>query len=284
MVKSLAICTVPGHIPLSPGHSSLRPRSLELARSPQRPQRRPIQIKGLRADESSGWIAASGSKGTTLVVFCRYIFTTTDVMQHHGGMETSYQTILDLAVQRGLIRPRDLDALGLPSVALTRLVRQGLLVRVGRGLYARPDRSVSEHGTLAEVARKHPQAIVCLLSALRVHDLTTQSPFEVWLAIPNKARAPRMDYPPLRIVRFSGAALTDGIEEHQIDGVTVRVTNVARTVADCFKFRNKIGLDVAMEALQEAWRAKRVSMDELWRYASLCRVANVMRPYMESLS
>ena len=127
-------------------------------------------------------------------------------------------------------------------------------------------------------------SIVCLLSALRVHDLTTQSPFEVWLAIPNKARAPKMDYPPLRIVRFSGAALTDGIEEHRIDGVTVRVTNVARTVADCFKFRNKIGLDVAMEALQEAWRAKRVSMDELWRYASLCRVANVMRPYMESLS
>jgi predicted transcriptional regulator of viral defense system len=205
-------------------------------------------------------------------------------MQHHGGMETSHQTILDLAAQRGLIRPRDLDALGLPSVALTRLVRQGLLVRVGRGLYACPDRSVSEHGTLAEVARKHPQAIVCLLSALRVHDLTTQSPFEVWLAIPNKARAPKMDYPPLRIVRFSGAALTDGIEEHQIDGVTVRVTNIARTVADCFKFRNKIGLDVAMEALQEAWRAKRVSMDELWRYATVCRVANVMRPYMVSLS
>jgi len=115
-----------------------------------------------------------------------------------------------------------------------------------------------------------------------VHDLTTQSPFEVWLAIPNKARAPKMDYPPLRVVRFSGAALTDGIEEHQIDGVTVRVTNVARTVADCFKFRNKIGLDVALEALQESWRAKRVTMDELWRYANLCRVANVMRPYMES--
>lgn len=205
-------------------------------------------------------------------------------MQHHGDMETSHRTILDLAAQRGLIRPRDLNALGLPSAALTRLVRQGLLTRVGRGLYARPDRSVSEHGTLAEVARKHPQAIVCLLSALRVHDLTTQSPFEVWLAITNKARAPKMDYPPLRIVRFSGAALTDGIEEHQIDGVTVRVTNVARTVADCFKFRNKIGLDVAMEALQEAWRAKRVSMDEIWRYATLCRVANVMRPYMGGLT
>lgn len=218
-----------------------------------------------------------------IVVFCRYILATTDVMQHHSDMENSHQSILDLAAQRGLIRPRDLDAHGLPSIALTRLVRQGLLTRVGRGLYALPDRIVSEHGTLAEAARKHPQAIVCLLSALRVHDLTTQSPFEVWLAIPNKARAPKMDYPPLRIVYFSGTALTDGIEEHQIDGVTVRVTNVARTVADCFKFRNKIGLDVAMEALQEAWRAKRASMDELWNYASLCRVANVMRPYMESL-
>lgn len=199
-------------------------------------------------------------------------------------MESNYQHILSLTRKHGLIRPRDLVAQGLSRVALTRLVRQGLLTRVGRGLYAIPDRTVSEHGSLAEVARKHPQAIVCLLSALRFHDLTTQSPFEVWLAIPNKARAPKMDYPPLRIVRFSGAALTDGIEEHQVDGVTVRVTSVARTVADCFKFRNKIGLDVALEALHEAWRAKRVGMDELWRYATLCRVANVMRPYMESLS
>ncbi len=199
-------------------------------------------------------------------------------------MATSHQDILDLAAERGLIRPRDLTERGLPTVALTRLVRQGRLQRVARGLYALPDRPVSEHNALAEVARKHPQAIVCLLSALRLHDLTTQSPFEVWLAIPNKARAPKMDYPPLRIVRFSGAALTRGVEDHVIDGVPVRVTGVARTVADCFKFRNKIGLDVALESLQEAWRAKRASMDELWRYATLCRVANVMRPYMESLS
>lgn len=199
-------------------------------------------------------------------------------------MANSYQNILDLAAKRGLIRPRDLTERGLPTVALTRLVRQGRLQREGRGLYAPPDRPVSEHNTLAEVARKHPQAIVCLLSALRFHDLTTQSPFEVWLAIPNKARAPKMDYPPLRIVRFSGAALTRGVEDHVIDGVPVRVTSVARTVADCFKFRSKIGLDVALEALQEAWRSKRVSMDELWRYATVCRVANVMRPYMESLS
>lgn len=199
-------------------------------------------------------------------------------------METSHQQILKLAAERGLIRSRDLDRYKLPRVALSRMVRQGLLQRVGRGLYALPDRAVSENFGLAEIATKYPQSIVCLLSALRFHELTTQSPFEVWLAIPNKAYTPKMAYPPLRVVRLSGASLVEGVEERVVDGVSVRVTNVARTVADCFKFRNKIGLDVAMEALQEAWRGKRVTMDELWRYAKLCRVANVMRPYMESLT
>ena len=199
-------------------------------------------------------------------------------------MNNTHQRILDLAKKHGLIRSRDLTDKGLPRVALTRLVRQGLLTRVGRGLYSLPDRQISGQGALAEVAQKHPQCIVCLLSALRVHELTTQSPFEVWIAISNKARAPKIEYPPLRIVRFSGAALTEGIERHTIDGVPVRVTNVARTVVDCFKFRNKIGLEVALEALREAWRDKRVRMDDLWRYAKLCRVDSVMRPYMESLS
>lgn len=197
-------------------------------------------------------------------------------------MEASPQALLDLARKRGLIRPRDLEPLGLPRVTLTRLVRRGALTRVARGLYALPDRSISEHTALAEVACKHPQTIVCLLSALRFHELTTQSPFEVWLAIPNKARATRIDYPPLRIVRFSGPLLAEGVEEHSIDGVPVRITSVARTVADCFKYRNKIGLDVALEALREAWRGKRVGMDELWQSAELCRVANVMRPYLEN--
>lgn len=199
-------------------------------------------------------------------------------------MEGQHDAILDLARAQGLLRPRDLTALGLPRVVLTRLVRRRQLVRVGRGLYALPDRPVSEHASFAEVARKHPQGIVCLLSALHFHNLTTQLPFEVWLAIPNKARAPRMDYPPLRIARFSGPALTEGIEVHMIDGVPVRITGVAKTVADCFKYRNKIGLDVALEALREAWREKRVSTDELWRYAEPCRVANVMRPYLESIT
>ena len=123
-------------------------------------------------------------------------------------MDTNHQRILDLVATQGLIRPRDLDALALPRVALTRLVRQGRLERVGRGLYASPGRSASEHGSMAEVARRHPHAVVCLLSALRVLGLTTQAPFELWLAIPNKSRTPRMGYPPVRIVRFSGVGLT----------------------------------------------------------------------------
>ncbi len=199
-------------------------------------------------------------------------------------MEPHYPQIMDLARKHGLIRPDDITEQGLPRIALTRLVRQGMLDRIGRGLYAIPDRSSSEHGSLAEIGKRYPQTIVCLLSALQFHGLTTQAPFQVWLAIPNKARAPKIDYPPLRIVRFSGTALTEGIEEHKVDGVTIRVTSVARTIVDCFKYRNKIGLDVALEALHESRRAKRVSMDELWRYAKVCRVANVMRPYMESLS
>jgi len=210
-------------------------------------------------------------------------------------MPTTQDSILALARDRGLVRPLDLDARGLPRVSLTRLVRQGRLARVGRGLYALPDRPVSEHSALAEVARRHPRAVVCLLSALRFHELTTQSPFEVWLAIPTKARAPRLDYPPLRIVRFSEAGLTEGVEEHEIDGVPVRITGVARTVADCFKYRNKIGLDVALDALKAALKetlkeqgqggwGRRVSIDELWRYARLDRVANVMRPYLEALA
>lgn len=198
-------------------------------------------------------------------------------------MTNNYEKVISLAQQQGLIRSRDLDEQGLPRVALTRLVKLGKLIRVGRGLYANPDRQISEHSALAEVARKYPQSVICLLSALRVHNLTTQAPFEVWLGIPNKARAPKLEYPPLRIIRLSDSSMKNGIEEHVIDGVTVHTTNIAKTVIDCFKFRNKIGLDVALEALHEAWIEKRVTMDELWHYATQYRVANVMRPYMESL-
>lgn len=198
-------------------------------------------------------------------------------------MNNVAEKLIDLVRSQGLVRPCDLAPLGISRVSLTRAVRRGQLARVGRGLYGLPGREVSAHGALAEVARRVPKGIVCLLSALRFHGLTTQAPFAVWLAIENKSIAPKLDYPPLRIVRFSGAALTEGVEEHAVDRVTVRVTCVAKTVADCFKYRNKIGLDVALEALREAWHEKRVTSDDIWRYAKVCRVANVMRPYLESL-
>lgn len=200
-----------------------------------------------------------------------------------ANMEPAATRLIDLVREKGLVRPCDLVPHGIPRVYLTRAVRCGELEKIGRGLYGLPSRQVSAHGALAEVARRVPRGVVCLLSALRFHDLTTQAPFEVWLAIENKALAPRLDYPPLRIVRFSGPAFTEGVEEHLVDGVTVRVTGVAKTVADCFKYRNKIGLDVALEALREAWRAKRMTSDDLWYYAKVCRVANVMRPYLDSL-
>jgi predicted transcriptional regulator of viral defense system len=199
-------------------------------------------------------------------------------------MDTAAERLIDLVRNQGLIRPRDLATLGISRIELTRAVRRGQLERVGRGLYGLPGRPVSAHGALAEVARRVPKGVVCLLSALRFHGLTTQAPFEVWLAIANKSIAPKLDYPPLRIVRFSGAALTEGVEEHVVDGVTVRVTGVAKTVADCFKYRNKIGLDVSLEALREAWWEKRMTSDDLWYYAKVCRVANVMRPYLDSLT
>jgi predicted transcriptional regulator of viral defense system len=128
-----------------------------------------------------------------------------------------------------------------------------------------------------------PKGVVCLLSALRFHDLTTQSPFEVWLAIGEKARLPKLDNPPLRIVRFSQKTLIYGVQEHSIEGVAVRVYSPAKTVADCFRYRNKIGLDVALEALRECKRKRRATTDDIWKAAKACRVANVMRPYLESL-
>jgi Predicted transcriptional regulator len=199
-------------------------------------------------------------------------------------METNTEQILSFAFKQGVIRPRDLSSLHVSSVVLTRMVKNGSLVRVARGLYALPNRQASEYASLGEVAAKYPQGIICLLSALRFHELGTQAPFEVWLAIPNKARPPVLEYPPLRIVRFSGAGLTEGVETHLVDGVPVRITSVARTVADCFKFRNKIGMDVALEALREAWRDKKATMDELWHFAEVDRVTNSIRPYLESMT
>jgi predicted transcriptional regulator of viral defense system len=194
------------------------------------------------------------------------------------------QAILKLARQRPLLRARDLNSYSIPTAVLGRLVTAGKLERVSRGVYSLPGRPVTEFRSLAEVAIRAPQGVVCLLSALRVHGIGTQAPFEVWLAIPKNLPLPRFEQPALRAVRMSGAALTEGIEEHKIEGVKVPVFNAAKTIADCFKYRNKIGIDVALEALREGWAQKKFRMDDLWRYAIIDRVANVMRPYLESVA
>ncbi|MCP9465108.1 MAG: type IV toxin-antitoxin system AbiEi family antitoxin domain-containing protein [Nitrospira sp.] len=198
------------------------------------------------------------------------------------GSPNLEQQVLELA-GKGLLRARDARRQGIPTVVLTRLVAAGRLERIGRGVYAAPDAEISPHRSLAEAAIRAPRGVVCLLSALRVHEIGTQAPFEVWLALPHKLKPPRLAYPPLRIVRMSGPALTSGIERRTVDGVPVPVFSAAKTIADCFKYRNKIGTDVAVEALREGWRARKFKLDELWRYARICRVANVMRPYLEAL-
>ena len=184
----------------------------------------------------------------------------------------------------GALRPRDVVAGGVSRTALGRLVERGQLKRVGRGLYVPAKVKATEHHTLVEAAARVPHGVVCLLSALRFHGLTTQSPHEVWLAIDVKARRPKTDWPPVRIVRFSGVSLRFGVEKHELEGVTVRVTSKEKTVVDCFKYRNKIGLDVALEALRDYLRSKRRSVDALMKAAAASRVTNVMRPYLESLA
>lgn len=193
------------------------------------------------------------------------------------------ERVLRLSERVGVLRPRDLAARGIDPKYLDRLYRAGVFARVGRGLYVPVEWEPDAQVMLAEASARVPRGVICLLSALRFHEIGTQDPFEIWLAIPGEARTPHVPSLPLRIVRFSGAAYETGIEAHAIQGVPVRVYSPAKTVVDCFKFRNKVGLDVALEALRDVWRERRVTMDELWRYARVCRMTNVMRPYLESL-
>jgi predicted transcriptional regulator of viral defense system len=191
--------------------------------------------------------------------------------------------LIQVAEDGAVIRARDLASHRIPRAYLARLVRDGELRKLGRGLYISSNAQLTEHHELAEAAKRVPLAVVCLLSALQFHRLTTQAPREVWIAIDQKARRARGERPRLRIVHFSGQALSAGVEKHLIEGVSVRIYNPAKTVADCFKFRNKIGLDVALEALRDYRRARKGASDDLWRFAKICRVANVMRPYLEAI-
>jgi predicted transcriptional regulator of viral defense system len=184
----------------------------------------------------------------------------------------------------GILRARDLAQQGWSRQRLTRLTAKGALVRVGRGLYSRPDATVTENHTLAQVCARVPHGVICLASALQFHQLTTQNPWQVWVLIEKGAHVPQLDYPPLNVVQASGEAFSAGVEEHRIEGVTVRVTSVAKTIADCFKYRHRIGLDVALEALQEGLQDQRADRASIHHYARIGRVERIIRPYMEAFS
>lgn len=198
-------------------------------------------------------------------------------------MSKNQEKTLKLVQKAGVLRPRELAAAGIPRTALSRLEQAGKVRRVGRGLYAAADAKATEHIDVMEVCKRVPQGVVCLISALNFHGMTTQIPHEVWLAVGIKSHKPRIEYPPVRVVRFSKAALGFGVESHVIDGVTVRVTSPAKTVADCFKYRNKVGMDVAVEALKDYWRERKGKIDDVWQAAEVCRVKNVIRPYLEAI-
>lgn len=184
----------------------------------------------------------------------------------------------------GIARPADLEARGVPRAQLYRLVHEGRVERLTRGIYVASGHTPGAEHTLAQVAKQVPASVFCLLTALRFHGLTTQGPAQVWIALPEKARKPRLDYPRLRVARFSGAALTEGIEVHRVEGVDIRVYSAAKTVADCFKYRNKVGVDVAVEALRDFSRRHRGGATELARFARICRVARVMQPYLDAIA
>ena len=191
--------------------------------------------------------------------------------------------LIKLFNKNGVVRPKDIEQIGISPVYLNKLFQSGFLERPSRGIYTLKDTDVSEHQTLIEVTKRIPHGVVCLLSALQFHGITTQIPFEVWLAIDVKARRPNGDFQPLRICRFSKSSLDYGVEKRKMGGAVIKVYSPAKTVADCFKYRNKIGLDVAIEALRDVWKKRKATMDELHKASKVCRVANVMRPYLESI-
>ncbi len=197
--------------------------------------------------------------------------------------ESKRQQVINLIQAQSVVRPRDLTERGLPKDYLYILEKEGVIERVGRGLYQWPNKDLGRHQSLAEVSKLAPKAVVALLSALNYHNMTTQNPHQIWLAIDGKAWRPEISYPPVRFVTMSGEALHAGVEVHSMDGVPIKVFCPAKTIADCFKYRNKVGLDVALEALREGWSARKFTMDELLRYAEICRVKKVIQPYIESL-
>lgn len=197
---------------------------------------------------------------------------------------TAADRAIEIISKGGMVRLREIKAAGIPEVVVARLAKAGRVVRLARGLYQMPDADLHASHTLAEVAKIVPKGVVCLISALVYHELTLQMPPFVWIAIDVHTRQPSHRYPPMRFVRFSRKALSEGVEQHMIEGAPVRITSPARTIVDCFRFRNKIGVDIAISAMREALRKRRCTPDEIVRHARSLRIASVVRPYLEAIT
>ena len=198
--------------------------------------------------------------------------------------ESQTARVLRYARQHGIIRPRDLQEIDVPRAVLMRLVDRGEIVRRSRGVYTTPEHEPTSQTDLAEICARAPSATVCLISALQVHGLTTQVPHTVWLMIDRHGRRPKIKRPRVRIVYASGRALADGVETRAIEGVSVRLTSPAKTVADCFKYREHVGQDIAVEALRDCLRQRKATPDEIYEMAKIDRVAKRVRPYIEALT
>jgi predicted transcriptional regulator of viral defense system len=196
---------------------------------------------------------------------------------------TQKERALDLLRAKGMLRLKNFIAKGIEPETMARLVRDGQVVRPARGLYQLPNTQVDASHVLAEAAALVPKGIVCLISALQYHSLTLQMPSAVWMAVERTAWKPIISYPPVRFVRFSGWAMTEGVERYPIQSRKVPITNPARTVVDCFRYRNKIGIDIAMEGLREGIRKQKCTPDQLWQYAKKAHIWTVMRPYVETV-
>ena len=193
------------------------------------------------------------------------------------------QKVLQMARENGIVKASDLLEMGIPRATVARLVSENKLEKLARGIYCLPEAEFSEKESLIIISNLVPHAVFCLLTALQLHEITTQLPRKVWFAIPKGSHLPKITYPPIKIIQYSEIAYQEGIEIIRSDKFNLKVYNPAKTIADCFKHRNRIGIDIAIEALKEAYAKNKVTIDELWHYAKICRVSNVMRPYLEAI-
>lgn len=198
--------------------------------------------------------------------------------------EKKYKVILEaLFKKKSVLKLKEIKDHGIHPEYIRRMIIKGQIIRVGHGIYMKPDTEITAYHSLVEVSKQISIGVICLLSALQYHEIGTQLPSEIWLGIPRKTAIPRIKNHSVKIITYSKKSFYEGIDEHIIEGVVVKIYNPAKTVADCFKYRNKAGLDVALEVLKDVVKNKICNIDDLWKYAGICRVRNIMKPYLEAL-